>query len=80
MYAPQISAHADTRRPSARHGGSVQGVLSGFAVIAIVIAVGYVLGRGGHLGANGRDVLTKLAFHVASPRSCSPPSRRPTWR
>jgi malonate transporter and related proteins len=45
----------------------VQGVLSGFAVIAIVIGVGYVLGRGGHLGVNGREVLTKLAFHVASP-------------
>ncbi len=45
----------------------MQGVLSGFAVIAIVIAVGYVLGRGGHLRANGREVLTKLAFHVASP-------------
>lgn len=45
----------------------MQGVLSGFAVIAIVIGVGYVLGRGGHLGVNGREVLTKLAFHVASP-------------
>ncbi|MFJ9345866.1 AEC family transporter [Streptomyces sp. NPDC101237] len=45
----------------------MQGVLSGFAVIAIVIGVGYVLGRAGHLGADGREVLTKLAFHVASP-------------
>jgi predicted permease len=45
----------------------MQGVLSGFAVIAVVIGVGYVLGRGGHLGGQGRDVLTKLAFHVASP-------------
>ncbi|MFD9001593.1 AEC family transporter [Streptomyces sp. NPDC059582] len=45
----------------------MQGVLSGFAVIAVVIAVGYVLGRGGHLGEHGREVLTKLAFHVASP-------------
>ncbi|WP_369224934.1 AEC family transporter [Streptomyces sp. R39] len=45
----------------------MQGVLSGFAVIAIVIAVGYGLGRGGHLGAGGREVLTRLAFHVASP-------------
>ncbi|MGW2825450.1 AEC family transporter [Streptomyces sp. NPDC001443] len=45
----------------------MQGVLSGFAVIAIVICVGYVLGRGGHLGEHGREVLTKLAFHVASP-------------
>ncbi|MEE1667290.1 AEC family transporter [Streptomyces sp. NPDC002387] len=45
----------------------MQGVLSGFAVIAAVIAVGYLLGRGGHLGEHGREVLTKLAFHVASP-------------
>jgi predicted permease len=42
-------------------------VLSGFAVIAVVIGVGYVLGRGGHLGTHGREVLTRLAFHVASP-------------
>lgn len=42
-------------------------VLTGFAVIAVVIGVGYALGRGGHLGEHGRDVLTKLAFHVASP-------------
>lgn len=43
------------------------GVITGFAVIAAVIATGYVLGRYGLLGANGREVLTKLAFHVASP-------------
>jgi predicted permease len=42
-------------------------VLTGFGVIAAVIAVGYVIGRRGYLGANGREVLTKLAFHVASP-------------
>ncbi|MER5385072.1 AEC family transporter [Streptomyces sp. NPDC002688] len=45
----------------------MQGVLTGFAVIAVVIGVGYVIGRRGHLGDNGREVLTKLAFHVASP-------------
>lgn len=45
----------------------MQGVLTGFAVIAVVIAVGYVIGRRGYLGDNGREVLTKLAFHVASP-------------
>ncbi|WP_395572186.1 AEC family transporter [Streptomyces sp. BK79] len=45
----------------------MQGVLTGFAVIAAVIAVGYVLGLRGHLGPQGREVLTKLAFHVASP-------------
>ncbi|MGV9289987.1 AEC family transporter [Streptomyces sp. NPDC003719] len=45
----------------------MQGVLTGFAVIAVVIGVGYVLGLRGHLGGQGREVLTKLAFHVASP-------------
>jgi malonate transporter len=45
----------------------VQGVLTGFAVIAVVIGVGYVIGRRGYLGDQGREVLTKLAFHVASP-------------
>ncbi|MFJ5261274.1 AEC family transporter [Streptomyces sp. NPDC088387] len=45
----------------------MQGVLSGFAVIAVVIAVGYLIGVRGHLGEQGREVLTKLAFHVASP-------------
>ncbi len=45
----------------------MQGVLTGFVVIAVVIAVGYVLGLRGHLGPHGREVLTRLAFHVASP-------------
>ncbi|GAA2550679.1 MULTISPECIES: AEC family transporter [Streptomyces] len=45
----------------------MQGVLSGFAVIAVVIGVGYVLGRRGRLGTQGSEVLTTLAFHVASP-------------
>ncbi|MEW1643127.1 MULTISPECIES: AEC family transporter [unclassified Streptomyces] len=45
----------------------MQGVLTGFAVIGVVIAVGYLLGVRGSLGAHGRDVLTKLAFNVASP-------------
>ncbi|MEU1535908.1 AEC family transporter [Streptomyces fagopyri] len=45
----------------------MQGVLTGFAVIAVVIGVGWLIGRRGYLGDNGREVLTKLAFHVASP-------------
>ncbi|MEU6553930.1 AEC family transporter [Streptomyces sp. NPDC046915] len=45
----------------------MQGVLSGFAVIAVVIGVGYVLGRRGSLGDQGREVLTGLAFTVAGP-------------
>lgn len=58
----------------------MQGVLTGFAVIAVVIGVGYVIGLRGHLGEHGREVLTKLAFHVASPPCCSRPSHRPTCR
>ncbi|WP_327697299.1 AEC family transporter [Streptomyces sp. NBC_00459] len=45
----------------------MQGVLTGFAVIAVVIGVGYLIGLRGYLGDNGREVLTKLAFHVATP-------------
>lgn len=43
------------------------GVVTGFGVIASVIATGYVLGRHRLLGTNGREVLTRLAFQVASP-------------
>ncbi|NYI04749.1 AEC family transporter [Allostreptomyces psammosilenae] len=43
------------------------GVITGFAVIASVIGCGYLLGRYRLLGDGGREVLTKLAFHVASP-------------
>ncbi|WP_225837093.1 AEC family transporter [Streptomyces sp. NK08204] len=45
----------------------MQGVLSGFAVIAVVIGVGYVLGRRGSLGEQGQEVLTGLTFAVATP-------------
>ncbi|MFI2643038.1 AEC family transporter [Streptomyces sp. NPDC018610] len=45
----------------------MQGVLTGFAVIAVVIGVGYALGRRGSLGEQGGEVLTRLAFHVATP-------------
>ncbi|MEV2248277.1 AEC family transporter [Streptomyces sp. NPDC049970] len=45
----------------------MQGVLTGFAVIAVVIAVGYLLGRRGSLGDDARPVLTGLAFNVATP-------------
>nr|WP_202501193.1 AEC family transporter [Streptomyces sp. SID5785] len=41
--------------------------MNGFAVIAVVIGVGYLIGRKGYLGPSGREVLTKLAFHVATP-------------
>lgn len=43
------------------------GVLQGFTVIGVIIGVGVVLGRTRWLGENGRSVLTKLAFWVATP-------------
>ena len=43
------------------------GVLSGFAVVWTVIAVGYVVGRTGVLGPHARHVLNRLTFFVASP-------------
>lgn len=42
-------------------------VVTGFAVIVVIIAVGYVLGRTELLGPAGPMVLTRLAFWVASP-------------
>ena len=43
------------------------GVLGGFAALAAVIAVGWVVGRAGILGAGAEVVLSRLAFFVATP-------------
>ncbi|PSK89681.1 hypothetical protein CLV63_12575 [Murinocardiopsis flavida] len=43
------------------------GVITGFGVIAAIIAVGYIVGRSGVLGEHGHTVLTRLAFNVATP-------------
>ncbi len=53
------------RRPAYAEG--VIGVLLGFAVIAAVIALGYVVGRLGILGAGSGPVLSRLAFFVLNP-------------
>jgi len=45
----------------------VIGALSGFAVVGFAILVGYITGRSGLLGQEGRAVLSKLAFYVCSP-------------
>lgn len=45
----------------------MQGVLNGFAVIAVVIGVGCLLGRSGRLGETGGRTLSTLAFQVATP-------------
>ncbi|WP_103504644.1 MULTISPECIES: AEC family transporter [Streptomyces] len=43
------------------------GVIAGFATISVIIAVGYAAGRLDVLGDNGRQVLTRLAFSIATP-------------
>ena len=45
----------------------MSGVLGGFAALAAVIALGWVVGRLGVLGAAGEGVLSRLAFYVAAP-------------
>jgi malonate transporter and related proteins len=45
----------------------VQGVLAGFAVIGIIIAVGFLLAQLKILDATAQGVLTRVAFYVASP-------------
>ncbi|WP_432546378.1 AEC family transporter [Kineococcus sp. SYSU DK004] len=43
------------------------GVLTGFVVVASLVAVGYVLGRTGALGPTGQVVVARLVFFVGSP-------------
>ncbi len=43
------------------------GVLIGFAIIGVVIAVGYVVGRIGLLGPDGHRALSQLVFFVLTP-------------
>ena len=43
------------------------GVLEGFFVIAVIIFVGFGLGRAGILGPNAQQVLSRLVFFVATP-------------
>jgi malonate transporter and related proteins len=45
----------------------VSGVLGGFAAVAVVIAVGWVVGRSGILGAQAEGVLSRLSYFVATP-------------
>ncbi|MEJ2887090.1 AEC family transporter [Actinomycetospora aeridis] len=45
----------------------MSGVLQGFLVIGVAIALGYVLGRRGVLGENATNVLSRAAFFVATP-------------
>lgn len=45
----------------------MSGVVAGFSVIFIIIAVGYILGRRDVLGPTGEQVLSRLVFFVATP-------------
>jgi predicted permease len=45
----------------------LSGVIAGFTVIFVVIAVGYVIARVGVLGDAGEQVLGRLVFFVATP-------------
>jgi malonate transporter and related proteins len=45
----------------------VSGVIVGFTTIAVLIGLGYVLGRRGTLGKEGAEVLARAAFSVAAP-------------
>lgn len=42
-------------------------VLAGFAVVWLIIAVGFAVGRTGVLGQDARTVLSKTAFYIGSP-------------
>lgn len=45
----------------------MSGVIVGFGVIASIVVIGYMLGRIPLLGPGAKEVLSKLAFYVASP-------------
>lgn len=45
----------------------MDGVLIGFGVVGSIIAVGFIVGRIGLLGEAGEAVLSRTAFHLATP-------------
>ncbi|GAA2785832.1 AEC family transporter [Saccharopolyspora taberi] len=45
----------------------MNGVLEGFLVISVVVAVGYAAGRAGVLGPSATQVLSRAAFFIATP-------------
>ena len=63
--APDRSANDVT--PSIRKTGRMAGVLTGFAIIGAIVAVGWLTGRFGVLGPHAAQVLGRSAFFVFSP-------------
>jgi len=47
--------------------GTMSGVLIGFAIIGVVILIGYVVGRFGVLGEHAPRVISRMVFFVLSP-------------
>ncbi|MGB3699089.1 MAG: AEC family transporter [Gordonia sp. (in: high G+C Gram-positive bacteria)] len=45
----------------------MSGVVSGFTVIFLVVALGYILGRTGSLGEHAASVLARMVFFVCTP-------------
>ncbi|MBO0983298.1 AEC family transporter [Rathayibacter sp. SD072] len=45
----------------------MEGVLTGFAIIGVIIAVGYLIARFGLVPPEGRVVLSRIAFFVTTP-------------
>lgn len=45
----------------------MSGVIAGFSVIFVIIAIGFVLGRTGTLGPEAQFVLSRMVFFVATP-------------
>lgn len=46
---------------------TTEGVLTGFAIIGVVIAVGYLIARFGIVPPEGRVVLSRIAFFITTP-------------
>jgi malonate transporter and related proteins len=66
VTAPATDPASRRSRAPGRIGG-VLAVLEAFFVIAVVIAVGAIVGRTGVLGTNARMVLNRVAFHIGVP-------------
>ena len=58
---------AACRNRGSAEGAMTAGVLAGFAIIGIIIGVGFLLAQLKILDATAQGVLTRVAFYLASP-------------